>query len=1486
MGVGSSDMESYRSQRPTHHIQLDIPKLLVGRERLTEKLETLFVKASRGPGKIILVPGQSGIGKTSLVEWLKKPVLDQNGVFIQAKFDQYQQNTPYYALSTALSLLWQHIQTERNEDLEVLKISLHKTVGDLGSLLVELVPELEDVFSDQPGLEEIAISEARHRFTRAIRGFLEVVSQPDHPVVIFLDDWQWADQASLNLLRALKPDSTLSSFLLIVSFRDDEIDTTHPLQPVLSAMQSQNRPPEVLEVKSLTEDDVETLVSGIFQYPVENLNELTRLVRQYTGGNPFYIISLLEYLCENRQLFFDSHEKKWRWQVGTKDLPDNIVELFIRRLKFFSGHVRELLAFAACLGNIFDIESLSLISSLSTEQCITKLTPLQERGFLLFAEEDGGSVQKRGGKVRFRFMHDRVQQAAYHFIDSSNIQNLQLKIGRQLMASLNERERNDRLFEILEHLNAGASLIVDPAERVEMIDLNMQAARKAKTATAYRAMLTFNREAYSFAMEEENGAESFWKNHYDTALQLSRDLAESEFVEGDRERAERIVEHSMEHTRTAVERAETMNIQIVHYTLLARYEEAISLGRTALQELGISLPEKEYERYRDREIAKCRTTLDTINVSSLIDAPLMSNSEVQTAIRLLITIGPPCYRTHQRLWSVIVSKVVNLTLEHGLIPQIGYSHTAFGGLLGWVDHDYRTARQFGEVAERIMLKRFASPSDQSVFYLMMGSSIRHWFKHLRHATTDYLSAYDIGLRSGNLQYAAYAFGHNMYCSFYQAVPLPELIRNTEQSLVFSQSRLNQWAVDLLEGGLRIFGMLSSESEKQLYEFQDDASYLRQVDSHKNIQVCCIYKIFQTFTYLLLGQYHKAHDIAKEADALIYTVGTQGLLPWPEHRFVRFLVISALFQDADAEKQAVWRKELGQSIEQFRVWKEYCPENQHHKFLFASGELLRIDGSYSQALVSYDKAIEMARHNGFTQWEGIASERASLLCRQMHNDNLAQVYWQQAYNCFRRFGATSKVRRMEMEYSDDIQSWLMNLHATQPPTPTRDISSDFVEEFQKRHLHRVRSIANDVLKTRQSRDVAIEAGKQAKATERLRTEIARRKREEKERVRLEEEIRHRHKMEAIGTLAGGIAHEFNNMLTIIIGNLELVADEERDNEELMSCITDIQAASLRARNVVERLQRFARKSAIVKKPVQIRTVVKDALKLLSKTLPATVEIQSRLLCATESILADPTEIHQVLINLCNNAVQAMSGTKGVLGVTLESLYLADGLRVRDMELGPGAYIQLIVNDSGSGISDEIKDRIYDPYFTTKDVDEGLGMGLAVVLGIVKNHDGAISVESQLGRGTRFKVLLPVIETVEEPATTPTESATTTSRQKHILFVDDEEAITRMNQQIFERLGYQITTYNSPQHALEAFRDAPDTFDLVISDLTMPEMTGTEFALKLKSIRSSIPVIISTGHADVVNEMSAAKWGVEAFITKPFTKREIEGVVRDIFDNTGQ
>ncbi len=294
-------------------------------------------------------------------------------------------------------------------------------------------------------------------------------------------------------------------------------------------------------------------------------------------------------------------------------------------------------------------------------------------------------------------------------------------------------------------------------------------------------------------------------------MRLFKERAECEFLEGNHAEAETCIQQAVDHAGTAVEKAAALNILIVQYTLLARYPEAIATGHQALDALGIHLPDAGYDEARDKEIAKVRQELGQRSISSLNELPVMSHPEMLLASRILITMGPPCYRSHQRLWSVIVPMVVNLTLRYGNIPQVGYSHTAFGGLLGWVDNDYATAREFGELATRLMTGTFRSPSDQSVFYLMIGSSIRHWFKHLRYGSQDYTDAYEIGLRAGNLQYAAYAFGHNMYCRFYQGVPLAALIRESQYSLEFSRTRRNQWAIDLLEGGLSIFSTLSGES---------------------------------------------------------------------------------------------------------------------------------------------------------------------------------------------------------------------------------------------------------------------------------------------------------------------------------------------------------------------------------------------------------------------------------------------------------------------------------------------------------------------------------------------------------------------------------------------------------------------------------------------------------------------------------------------------
>ena len=1087
---------------------LSIPNKLYGRDVEIATLLESFERVSRGRGEVLLVPGRPGVGKTALVQEVARPIWHRSGFFIQGKFDQYQQNTPYFAFRQALADLCRQLQSGDARQRARWKTSILEAVGDLGRLLVDLAPELEALLGAQPPLGDIGPQEARHRFAGVFRDFLQVVCRPEHPLVLFIDDWQWADAASLQLLRQMRVGSALRYLLVIASYRDNEVDTAHPLASAVDDLRSQAVPVEALLVKDLSVQDVRMLIADTLTPAVEDGEGLAALIHGKTRGNPFFVRSFLGFLEELDLISFDVAGERWRWrpdETGAADLPDDVVDLFVRRLRRLDAGSRELLSLAACLGNRFDLATLSIIGRRPFEEIRTHFCSGPAKDMLLPPENgaDGPPSQDLSIPDECRFLHDRVQQAAYSLIEPAELPRILLQIGRLLLTSLPPERLAERSFEVASDLNAGYAFIRDTDEQVQAVEINVAAARRAFAATAYRAALQFYRAANRF-LERPGFAEHLWRLHRGLAMRLFKGRAECEFLEGGRDAAEGCIRQAAAHAWTGIDKADALSILIVHCTLQARYQEAIAAGRQALAALGIGLPEYDYEAARDDEIAQVRRELGSRPVSTLTELPVMSDPEMLMAAKILITMGPPCYRAHQRLWAVIVPKVVNLTLKYGNIPQIGYSHPAFGGLLGWVDNDYAAAEQFGEVATRLMADTFRSPSDQSVFYLMIGSSIRHWFEHLKYGTRDYNDAYEIGLQSSNLQYAAYAFGHNMYCRFYQAAPLAALIQESQRSLDFSRTRLNRWAIDLLEGGMHVFGALSGQSPAlEGDDAWSEDEYLQRVADHQNIQVACIYRVLKTLSLLVLGDHERALTLSDEAEPLIYTVGTQGLLPWPEHLFARLLILTALYPEADAERQAEWRAELDRMMSRLRIWADNCPDNFAHKHLLAAAELARIDDRPREAAELYDQAVEEAEAGGFLQWEGMANERAGGFWLDCGNERLAHVYWQQAYVCYDRWGAVAKVRSLETAYRASLAGALPADDGAGWPAaaPERERGDALAE----RHVLRLRQYSSEMQQARLHAMEAAQAEELARATGRLRVEIAERRRAEEDLAHVNDEL---------------------------------------------------------------------------------------------------------------------------------------------------------------------------------------------------------------------------------------------------------------------------------------------------------------------------------------------------------------------------------------------
>ena len=384
----------------------------------------------------------------------------------------------------------------------------------------------------------------------------------------------------------------------------------------------------------------------------------------------------------------------------------------------------------------------------------------------------------------------------------------------------------------------------------------------------------------------------------------------------------------------------------------------------------------------------------------------------------------------------------------------------------------------------------------------------------------------------------------------------------------------------------------------------------------------------------------------------------------------------------------------------------------------------------------------------------------------------------------------------------------------------------------------------------------------------------------ERKKAEEALSQSHKMEAIGTLAGGIAHEFNNVLGIILGNAELAMDDVPDWNPAKESLKEIRTASFRAKEVVRQILSFARKTMTSLKPLEINTIVKESLKLMRASIPAMVDIQQKILGKPSTILGDPTEIHQIVINLCTNAAHAVKDTGGVLEVGISEVTLDEKTASRFEDLSAGDFVKLTVKDSGEGIAPEILEKVFEPYFTTKEFGAGSGMGMAVVYGIVKKCEGAIRIDSTVGEGTTVEVLFPKIE-VEALAKEKKEVELPRGNER-ILLVDDDPSIVTMICQMLERFGYKVTSMTDSTTALERFKSAPDDFDLVITDMSMPKMSGDQLAAELIKVRENVPILLCTGHSDTVDEKKAKEIGVKGFAMKPLDMGKLATAVRAVLD----
>ena len=1014
-----------------------IPEKLYGRETEVQTLLDAFFRVAGGTTEILLVAGFSGIGKTAVVNEVHKPIVERRGYFIKGKYDQFDRNIPFSAFVQAFRDLMGQLLGESDAELAAWKAKILAAVGDNGQVLINAIPELERIVGKQPPAPELSGSAAQNRFNLLFGKFVRVFTTQEHPLVIFLDDLQWADSASLNLLKLLVDASGAGYLLVLGAYRDNEVFPTHSLMRTLDEIRERGVGINTLTLAPLSEANIHLLVADTLLCSTEIAAPFARSIYQKTQGNPFFINQFLKGLYADGWIVFNppqsppsEGESKGGWQcdlarVRQLALTDDVVEFMVGRLQKLPEATRDVLKLAAYIGNRFDLATLAVACEANQEKIAKDLWRSLQEGLVVpesetykfFQGSDGlrpagdDRDRQRLGEVtvNYRFLHDRVQQSAYLLVPASQRQSTHLKIGRLLLESAPEAKREEKIFDIVNHLNIALEFIYQPAERERLARFNLLALCKAKAATAYTAA-----ETYATAGIELLAADC-WENRYDLALSLYKLATEVSYLNGDFDRMEARAEVVFKKARSILDKTKIYEIKITAYASQNRLREGIEIGLQALKRLGITFPETPDALDLQRGLEEVAFDLTGKNPAAIADLPQMTDPEKLAAIGVLSSLFAPVYISIPELMPLLVIEKVKLSVRYGNSPWSAFAYGVYGVILCGIVGDIESGYQFGKLAASL-LEQFNEKAIQARTLDMVEGFVIHWKEPARKSLEPLRWGYQCGVASGEFEWAGYtAF---KICQ-YSLLIGEELTSLKREMAVWSQDlrRLQQdMGVNLVEVTRQAAANLVGESEdpcRLVGEAIDEERLLPVYLASNNGYGLHYLYLNKLILCYLFEEFEPALNHSDRAAE--YLGAVTAALAIPVFYFYDSLARLAMCRHgARSEQQNIWEK-VTANQEKMLTWSHHAPMNYLHKFDLVEAEKYRVLDKKIEAIERYDRAIAGARENEYIQEEAIANELAAKFYLDWGKEKIAATYMQEAYYCYARWGAKAKTERLEEKY---------------------------------------------------------------------------------------------------------------------------------------------------------------------------------------------------------------------------------------------------------------------------------------------------------------------------------------------------------------------------------------------------------------------------------------------------------------------------------------
>jgi len=984
--------------------RLLIPEKLYGRKGEIDALVAAFDRVvAHGTPELVLVSGYSGIGKSSVVNELHKALVLSRGLFASGKFDQYKRDIPYSTLAQAFQSLIRPLLGKSDPELAGWREAFRDALGSNGQLIIDLVPELELIVGDQPPVPELPPRDRQRRFQLVFRRFLRVFARPDHPLALFLDDLQWLDSATLDLLEDLLTQQDVQHLMLIGAYRDNEVNSAHPLIGRLEAISRAGAVVHKIVLAPLALQDLGLLLADSLHCEPERVTALAELIHQKTAGNPFFAVQLISVLAEEGLLAFDYGEGRWSWdlnRIRAKSHTDNVVDLMVGKLNRLPDETQHALQLLACMGNSAQFAVIAMASQQSTYEMHGQLWEAIRAGLIFRSEHS------------YTFLHDRIQEAAYSLIPEEARTAAHLRIGRLLAAHIAPEEREEAVFEIVNQLNRGAVFIAAREEREQVAQLNRLAGKRAKASGAYASALNYLTAGAALLPDDA------WECWHELSFELELHRAECEFLTGALAEAEQRLIMVSARAATTVERASVACLRADLYTALGQNSRAIDVGLDYLRQAG-----GEWPRHPTDEDVRCEydrifSQLGSRTIDDLVELPLMIAPASLATIDVLMKIGPPAFATEPNLWSLVTCRALDLSLKRGNSDGSCLAYVALGLLAACRFGDYKAAFRFGEIGfelvERLGLKRF-----QARIYFHFGSHLMPCTRHVRAGRDLVRRAFEIANRNGDLLFAGISSSTLIENMLSTGDALVEVQREAEHSLEFARRIRFDFAIDKIAAQLGLIRTLRGSTmqfgcfdDEQFDESLMERCFSDNPDPGRPEGRYWIRKLQARF---FAGEYACAIAASERAQALLWT--SPSMFDAADCHFYGALSQAASCPSEGAGQRHQYVGALVAHHRQLEVLASNCPENFDNRAALVGAELARIEGRALDAERLYEKAICSARANGFIHNEALAYELAARFYAARGFKQIADLYLRSARHGYHRWGAVGKVRQLDETYPE-------------------------------------------------------------------------------------------------------------------------------------------------------------------------------------------------------------------------------------------------------------------------------------------------------------------------------------------------------------------------------------------------------------------------------------------------------------------------------------